>query len=135
MGYKCCRKSYFPESRSEAYAIADQAYNAGQSFDVGIMQINSYWLKKYRIAIEEVLEPQKNIAMGVWILAREIQRYGLTWQAIGAYHTPLARNLIGQGHMHRALFLSCVPYAIMMVLAGTGKCPALVFANVYHNRE
>ncbi len=85
-------KSYFPESRSEAYAIADQAYNAGQSFDVGIMQINSYWLKKYRIAIEEVLEPQKNIAMGVWILAREIQRYGLTWQAIGAYHTPLARN-------------------------------------------
>ena len=30
--------------------------------------------------------------MGVWILGKEIQRYGLSWQAVGAYHTPLARN-------------------------------------------
>lgn len=85
-------KGYFPQSREEARQIAAQAWAEGRSFDVGIMQVNSYWLKKYNIAVEDVLEPQSNIAMGVWILAREIQRYGLTWQAIGAYHTPLARN-------------------------------------------
>lgn len=85
-------KGYFPQSREEARAIADKAWAEGRSFDVGIMQVNSFWLKKYGIAVEDVLEPQSNIAMGVWILAREIRRYGLTWQAIGAYHTPLARN-------------------------------------------
>lgn len=85
-------KGYFPQSREEAHSIAAKAWAEGRSFDVGIMQINSYWLKKYNIAVEDVLEPQSNIAMGVWILAREIRRYGLTWQAIGAYHTPLARN-------------------------------------------
>lgn len=85
-------ESFFPKTRQEARAIAKNAWKQGQSFDVGIMQVNSYWLKKYQIQIEEVLEPQNNIAMGVWILAKEIQRYGLTWQAVGAYHTPLARN-------------------------------------------
>lgn len=85
-------KGYFPQSREEARAIADKAWAEKRSFDVGIMQVNSFWLKRYNIAVEDVLEPQSNIAMGVWILAREIRRYGLTWQAIGAYHTPLARN-------------------------------------------
>ncbi|MCR5815081.1 MAG: lytic transglycosylase domain-containing protein [Desulfovibrio sp.] len=85
-------KDFSPKSPEEALEIAAQAKRAGKSFDVGIMQVNSYWLKKYHIDLREILDPQKNIAMGVWILAREIKRYGLTWKAIGAYHTPLARN-------------------------------------------
>jgi soluble lytic murein transglycosylase-like protein len=85
-------QSLYPSSRPDARRIADWARSRDFSFDVGIMQINSYWLKKYSIPVEDVLDPQKNIAMGVWILAKEIQRYGLTWQAVGAYHTPLGRN-------------------------------------------
>lgn len=85
-------QSLFPASRADARRIADWAWSKGFSFDVGIMQINSYWLKRYSIPVEDVLDPQKNIAMGVWILAKEIERHGLTWQAVGAYHTPLARN-------------------------------------------
>ena len=85
-------QSLYPSSRPDARRIADWARSRGFSFDVGIMQINSYWLKKYSILVEDVLDPQKNIAMGVWILGKEIQRYGLSWQAVGAYHTPLARN-------------------------------------------
>ena len=85
-------QDFSPKSAEEALDIADQAQRAGKSFDVGIMQVNSYWLKKYHIDLREILDPQKNIAMGIWILAREIRRYGLTWKAIGAYHTPLARN-------------------------------------------
>ena len=85
-------QSLYPASRQDARRIADWAQSRGFSFDVGIMQINSYWLKKYSIPLEDLLDPQKNIAMGVWILAKEIQRYGLTWQAVGAYHTPLNRN-------------------------------------------
>lgn len=86
-------QAYFPASREEASAIASRAMAEGRSFDVGLMQVNSFWLKKYQIPVEDVLDPPSNIAMGVWILAREIQRYGLTWQAVGAYHTPLERNL------------------------------------------
>lgn len=85
-------QSLYPDSRADARRIAGWAEDRGFSFDVGIMQINSYWLKRYSIPVEDVLDPQKNIAMGVWILAKEIQRYGLTWKAVGAYHTPLTRN-------------------------------------------
>ena len=85
-------QDYHPSTRAEARQIADNAWREGRSFDVGIMQVNSYWLKKYHIDLDEILDPDKNIAMGVWILAREIRRYGLTWKAIGAYHTPLSRN-------------------------------------------
>lgn len=85
-------QSLYPTSKADARRIADWAWDKGFSFDVGIMQINSFWLKRYSIPVEDVLDPHKNIAMGVWILAKEIQRYGLTWQAVGAYHTPVARN-------------------------------------------
>lgn len=85
-------KGYFLKNKEEAYRVAKTAWDKRQSFDVGMMQINSYWFKKYNITLEEVLDPQKNINMGVWILANEIKRYGLTWRAVGAYHTPLARN-------------------------------------------
>lgn len=85
-------QDYHPRSKAEAHEIAARARREGRSFDVGIMQVNSYWLKKYHIALDDILDPSKNIAMGVWILAREIRRYGLTWKAIGAYHTPLERH-------------------------------------------
>lgn len=81
-----------PHTKDEAIRIARAAMRAGRSVDIGIMQINSYWLRKYGWPVEQVLEPRNNAKIGVWILAQEIRRHGLTWRAVAYYHTPLHRN-------------------------------------------
>lgn len=81
-----------PRNREEALAVARVALRAGRSFDVGIMQVNVYWIKKYRLPLELVLDPRANVRIGVWILAQEIRRHGLNWQAVAYYHTPLHKN-------------------------------------------
>lgn len=85
-------KDVRPRTKDEAVSIARAAMRAGRSVDIGIMQINSYWLRKYGWKVEQVLEPRNNTKIGVWILAQEIRRHGLTWRAVAYYHTPLHRN-------------------------------------------
>lgn len=85
-------KDVRPQSKAEAVRIALAALKAGKSFDVGLMQINSYWIRKYRWPLEQVLEPVNNAKIGVWILAQEIRRHGLNWKAVAYYHTPLHKN-------------------------------------------
>lgn len=63
-----------PRSKEEALRYAQWAMLAGRSFDVGIMQVNSYWIRKHGWSLEQVLEPANNVKIGVWILAQEIQR-------------------------------------------------------------
>ena len=43
-----------------------------------------------RFAIDPVslLDPATNERWGKWILAEEIARHGLNWQAVGKYHSP-----------------------------------------------
>ena len=81
-------KDYRPGSRSGALAIISQARARGLSHDIGLMQINNWWLKHLRISPEAALEPRNNATLGVWILANEIQRHGYNWKAVGAYHSP-----------------------------------------------
>lgn len=81
-------KTYRPGSRAGALAIIRQARARGLSHDIGLMQINNWWLKHLNISPEIALEPRNNAALGVWILAREIQRHGYNWTAVGAYHSP-----------------------------------------------
>lgn len=85
-------KDVRPQSKAEAVRVARAALRAGKSFDVGLMQINSYWIKKYGWPLELVLEPANNAKIGVWILAQEIRRHGLNWKAVAYYHTPLHKN-------------------------------------------
>lgn len=79
-------------SKEEALRYAQWAMRAGRSFDVGVMQVNSYWIRKHGWPLEQVLEPANNVKIGVWILAQEIHRHGLNWKAVAYYHTPLHRN-------------------------------------------
>lgn len=81
-------KDYRPGSRAGALAIIHQAQARGLSHDIGLMQVNNWWLKHLRIPPEVALEPHNNAMLGVWILANEIQRYGYNWTAVGAYHSP-----------------------------------------------
>lgn len=81
-------KSYYPATRAEAEAIIRQAQTEGRSFDVGLMQVNSWWMERYGIPPVSLLDPAINRAWGEWILTQELSRYGLNWRAVGKYHSP-----------------------------------------------
>ena len=95
-------KSYYPATREEAERLIRQAIAAGLSFDVGKMQINSWWMERYGIDPVSLLDPATNERWGKWILAEEIARHGLTWQAVGKYHSPdLERGRQYAWHVYR----------------------------------
>lgn len=81
-------KDYRPKTVREALWLCEYAASTGLSYDVGIMQVNRYWIRKYKIPHRMLLSPADNIYMGCFILSGEIRRYGLTWKAVGKYHSP-----------------------------------------------
>ncbi len=80
--------AHYPATVEEAEAIILAAQKTGKSYDVGLMQINSWWIAKFSIPVRELLDPDINTRWGTWILAQEIARHGLNWFAIGKYHSP-----------------------------------------------
>jgi soluble lytic murein transglycosylase-like protein len=73
------------------------ARNANNSVDVGCMQINSVHfseLARYGIAPSDLTDQCKNIFIGAWHYRKKINKWGNTWQAVGAYHseTPALRD-------------------------------------------
>ena len=42
-------KSHYPATREEAENLIREALTAGKSFDVGKMQINNWWMKRFSI--------------------------------------------------------------------------------------
>ena len=81
-------KSYYPATREEAERLIREALAAGKSFDVGKMQINSWWMERLSIDPFSLLDPDVNETWGKRILTEEIARHGLNWQAVGKYHSP-----------------------------------------------
>jgi len=79
-------KSYYPATREKAVKIIRQAQAAGKSFDVGMYQINSWWMEQYDIPPESLLDPEVNRQWGLFILGQKIARHGLNWKAVGKYH-------------------------------------------------
>jgi hypothetical protein len=77
------------ESSFRADAVNE---NTNGTRDIGVMQINTWWLDgplgKAGITEDHLFQPCVNIHVGAWILANEIQRHGVSWKAIGSYHSP-----------------------------------------------
>jgi len=66
--------------------------NKNGSYDIGLMQINSSWLptlRKHGVSEDKLKDPCVNLQVGAWILAQNMQRMGVTCEAVGAYN---ARN-------------------------------------------
>ncbi|MDR2017924.1 MAG: lytic transglycosylase domain-containing protein [Syntrophobacterales bacterium] len=61
--------SYTPSSRTEAAEIASRLLKSGRSIDMGLMQINSWHLRKKKIDHESLFDPCTNIRVGTEILA------------------------------------------------------------------
>jgi soluble lytic murein transglycosylase-like protein len=71
--------------------------NDNGSTDYGLMQINSVHLPtlaQYGISTETLMQPCKNVYIAAWHLRQKMNKYGNTWQAVGAYHseTPTLRD-------------------------------------------
>jgi soluble lytic murein transglycosylase-like protein len=71
--------------------------NTNGSIDYGLMQINTIHLPTlahYGIGREELMSPCKNVYIAAWLLRQQINKYGNTWAAVGAYHsaTPALRD-------------------------------------------
>ena len=81
-------RSYCFVSKGEALGKAAEANVAGRSFDVGIMQINRWWLDRYGISLEAAFDPLANIYLGCWVFKQELVRHKNLRAAIGAYHSP-----------------------------------------------
>ena len=65
--------------------------NSNGSVDVGLMQINSQWwprLSRAGFNTDWLYDPCYNVLFGSWILAQNVARRGMTWEAVGAYHSP-----------------------------------------------
>lgn len=74
------------ESKGKASAFH---VNNDNTWDYGLMQINSSHLKelaRFGINKDDLSNPCQVVHIGAWILARNIQVYGNTWNAVGAYN-------------------------------------------------
>ncbi len=63
--------------------------NANGSEDIGLMQINTVHLPRlarFGITRQALFEPCTNAYIGAWILRENLDRYGPTWDAVGAYN-------------------------------------------------
>lgn len=65
--------------------------NKNNSYDIGMMQINSFWLptlSKFGISSRDLLNPCTSVFVGSWIMAQNIKRFGYNQDGIGAYNSP-----------------------------------------------
>lgn len=87
--------------------------NENGTYDLGAMQINTWWLTEadpdYRVTNwgideAELLENEcTNIAVGAWVLAQNLSRYGNTRAALSAYNTGSPTSPIGQRYADRIM--------------------------------
>ena len=71
-------KDVLPRTPAEALRMAESCLARGLSFDVGLMQINSYWIRRYRIPLRRLFHPRDNIYVACFILAGSMRRDGPT---------------------------------------------------------
>lgn len=66
------------------------ARNRDGSYDIGVMQINSWWLPTLaKVGITAHMLRDNaclNVKVGAWILAQGIRDHGLNWRGVGAYN-------------------------------------------------
>ncbi|MBA4416501.1 MAG: murein transglycosylase [Syntrophus sp. (in: bacteria)] len=61
--------------------------NTNGSSDMGLMQINSFWIRTLSLRKEELLSnPCYNVMVGASILRTCIDRFGYSWEAVGCYN-------------------------------------------------
>ena len=95
-------RPYFPKNYYSAKRIIRD--NEASSMDIGIMQVNSYWFKKFGYPLKKGLDSCFDIYLGAYVLAKKISEYGYNWKGIAAYHSDdYPDNLIYARKVYTAL--------------------------------
>lgn len=118
-------QSLFFDTKEEAMEAAQVAFDAGRSFDCGLMQVNSFWLKKYDIPLEAIFDSLANIYMGGFILKEEIKRHGENEKALGAYHSPN----VERARVYADMVLSFLEHGPVTPVAAVKIAPAPTFIS------
>ena len=88
--------------------------NKNGSVDLGLMQINSSWLKPLGASAKDLIDrPCYNVMVGAWILSDCLNRYGNSWEAIGCYNA--------RGHDHRVTYSWKIYRELQQVIKGTAR--------------
>ena len=64
--------------------------NRNGTVDYGAFQINSIHLRRlgtYGVDVNALMTPCTSAYVGAWILREQMNIYGNTWRAVGAYHS------------------------------------------------
>lgn len=98
------------ESGGNAHAINR---NSNGSFDIGLMQINSFWfptLARHGIAPQHLYDPCVSTLVGAWILSQGFARLGYNPQGLGAYNasSPEKREHYARQVLRRVAHLSAL---------------------------
>lgn len=84
-------------AKQESNFQASSIHQNSQTTDLGLMQINSVWLKKlsrFGITRQVLLEkPCVNVMVGAWILATNFKTHGRNWNSIGAYNAGFSKKI------------------------------------------
>lgn len=75
-----------PKSLQEAILYLQYLHQNGFNYDVGIGQINVSNIKRLGLNPINLLDPCNNIKVSAHILKENINKYGLTWEAIWRYN-------------------------------------------------
>jgi soluble lytic murein transglycosylase-like protein len=65
--------------------------NVDGTHDIGLMQINSRWLRKlhqHGLTENDLWDPCVNTLVAAWLLSENFKTWGPTYRALGAYHSP-----------------------------------------------
>ena len=92
--------------------------NKNGTLDFGPMQLNSDWIKdnlnqlgRYGITAHSILNNGcVNIQVGAWRLNRETAKHGMTWEAVGTYHSNTPK--------HKVRYVSLVSHEVNKLLNG-----------------
>jgi soluble lytic murein transglycosylase-like protein len=91
------------ESGGRAHAVNR---NPNGSYDIGMMQINSFWLPtlaRHGITQQDLFDPCVSVLVGAWVLSDNFTRLGYTTQGLGAYNasTPYKRERYARAILQR----------------------------------
>lgn len=106
--------------------------NKDGSYDVGMMQINSTWLKTletYGITESDLSEPCTNVKIGAWILSNNAKRLGWNWNAVGAYNVGCAKLSPDECTRRRNIYAWKIHSALQKVTKLDDKAPQAKVAS------
>jgi len=127
-------RSHRPRDLDAAVAIVDAAITAGDSADIGLMQINTKNLGWLRLTVRDAFDPCKNVAAGAEVLARNYQRALATHPpgqpalraALSAYNTGSLSRGFANGYVQR-FYAGAARKPITRHHAASLAAPSLVY--------